>query len=106
MARESQSEGNGKTCGGGLKNEAIAENTGNPAASWEMGNHGDSQGSSGDSVWQSGHNSGLIHHMGIMPHAGTTAEKSYTRSSPASDAINNTLPHGPSQCLLERRQAK
>lgn len=55
-------------------NEAAGENTGDPAASWEMCNHGDSWGSCGHGVWQSGHNSGLIHHMGIMLLAGTTTE--------------------------------
>lgn len=47
------------------RNEAAGENSGNAAASWEMGNHGASQGSCGHGVWQSGHNSALIHHLGI-----------------------------------------
>lgn len=87
-------------------NEAAGENIGDPAASWEMGNHGDSRGSCGQRVWQSGHNSGLIHHMGIMLLTGTTTEKSYTRSRPATESINSPLPHRRSQCLLEKRQAK
>lgn len=44
------------------------------------------------SVWQSSHNSGLIHHMGIMPLTGTTPKKSYTRSSPASKSLNSPIP--------------
>lgn len=44
------------------------------------------------SVWQSTHNSGLIHHMGIMPLTGTTPKKSYTRFSPASEHLNNPIP--------------
>ena len=44
------------------------------------------------SVWQSSHNSGLIHHMGIMPLAGTTPTKSYTRSSPAWESLNSPIP--------------
>lgn len=44
------------------------------------------------SVWQSSHNSGLIHHMGIMPLTGTTPKKSYTRSSLALESLNNPFP--------------
>lgn len=59
------------------------------------------------SVWQSSHNSGLIHHMGIMPLTGTAPKKSYTRSSPASEKPEQ--PHPPSEhthCVwLERERA-
>lgn len=44
------------------------------------------------SVWQSSHNSGLIHHMGIMPLTGTAPKKSYTRSSPVLESLNNPIP--------------
>lgn len=57
-------------------NEAITEEIGNPAASRE---------GAGGSRRQSGPNRGVIHHMGIMPPAGTAPRKFYTRSSPASE---------------------
>lgn len=57
-------------------------------------------------VWQSRHNSGLIHHMGIMPLTGTAPKKSYTRSSPASDSLNNPIPLLSTHCVwLERERA-
>lgn len=55
------------------------------------------------SVWQSSHNSGFIHHMGIMLLTGTTPKKSYTRSSPASESLNNPIPLLSTHCVwLER----
>lgn len=57
-------------------------------------------------VWQSSHNSGLIHHMGIMQLTGTTPKKSYTRSSPASESLNNPIPLLSTHCLVGKRQSK
>lgn len=58
------------------------------------------------SVWQSSHNSGLIHHMGIMQLTGTTPKKSYTRSTPASQSLNNPIPLLSTHCLVGKRQSK
>lgn len=58
------------------------------------------------SVWQSSHNSGFIHHMGIILLTGTTPKKSYTRSSPASESLNNPIPLLSTHCVwLERERA-
>lgn len=65
----------------------AGENAGDPAASWET-----REGSRGHGARQSGHNTGLIHHMGITLLAGTATEKSYTRSRPATESINIPLP--------------
>lgn len=58
------------------------------------------------SVWQSSHNSGLIHHMGIMLLTGTTPKKSYTRSNLASESLNNPSPLLCTHCLVGETQAK
>lgn len=59
------------------------------------------------SVWQSSHNSGFIHHMGIMPLTGTTPKKSYTRSSPASESLNNPIPPLSTHCVwLESKRER
>lgn len=87
-------------------NEAAGENSGNAAFSWEMGNHGDSQGSCGHSVWQSGHNTGLIHHMGINA-ASRYDHWEILHCFPRSNRKKNSpLPHKAKRCLLGKRRAK
>lgn len=57
-------------------------------------------------VWQSRHNSGLIHHMGIIPLTGTAPKKSYTRSSPASDSLNNPIPLLSTHCVWRKERGQ